>query len=320
MSSVGSRTREAAFIHKLLLNLRPKQKFRRWVCLLSLTLLLLLWFGSLITPSNPSSGSRLRGYRRIRPGRMGQFLDIHCNRCALVSSSGQMLGARAGNEIDQTECVIRMNNAPTRGFEKDVGSRTNIRVVSHTTVPLLVKKEWYYFKQSADTTYVFWGPERNMRQDGEGIIFNNLLKLAIKYPKVKMYVMTREKILYCDNMFQNETGKNRMKTGAYLSTGFFTMILAMEMCDSIDVYGMIEDNYCSQANRSVVPYHYYDQKRISECRMYTYHEHKPLGGHRFITEKAIYAKWARRNKIQFKYPAWRLHRGLDTLHEEWQPV
>lgn len=36
----------------------------------------------------------------------------------------------------------------------------------------------------------------------------------------------------------------RMKTGAFLSTGFFTMILAIDMCDSIHVYGMIDDNYC----------------------------------------------------------------------------
>lgn len=36
----------------------------------------------------------------------------------------------------------------------------------------------------------------------------------------------------------------RMKTGAFLSTGFFTMILAMDMCDRISVYGMIDDNYC----------------------------------------------------------------------------
>lgn len=36
----------------------------------------------------------------------------------------------------------------------------------------------------------------------------------------------------------------RMKTGAFLSTGFFTMILAIDMCDSIHVYGMVDDSYC----------------------------------------------------------------------------
>lgn len=120
-----------------------------------------------------------------------------------------MLGAGAGDEIDRSGCVIRMNNAPTRGYEKDVGTRTTFRVVSHTSVPLLVENKQYYFKQSADTTYVFWGPKRNMRQDGEGIIFNVLLKLAVKYPKLNMYVMTQDKIEYCDSVFQNETGKNR---------------------------------------------------------------------------------------------------------------
>lgn len=138
-----------------------------------------------------------------------QFLNMRCSQCALVSSSGQMLGAGAGEEIDKIRCVIRMNNAPTQGYEKDVGSRTTVRVVSHTSVPLLLKNERYYFQHSADTIYVFWGPERNMRQDGKGRIFNVLLKIAMKYPNVRMYAVTREKILYCDRVFQNETGKNR---------------------------------------------------------------------------------------------------------------
>lgn len=138
-----------------------------------------------------------------------QYLDVRCSHCALVSSSGQMLGAGMGEEIDKTECVIRMNNAPTAGYEKDVGSRTSIRVVSHTSVPLLLKNKQLYFQRSADTTYVFWGPDRNMRQDGRGRIFNALLETAKKYPNVGIYAVTREKIQYCDRMFQHETGKDR---------------------------------------------------------------------------------------------------------------
>lgn len=286
---------------------------RTWIHLLSLLTLslTLFWFGHVVrrdrkpTPATVNN-TRLMGYVRVTAGRMDQFLDMHCSHCALVSSSGQMLGAAAGQEIDDTECVIRMNNAPILGYEKDVGSRTTVRVVSHTSVPLLMKNERYYFQQSADTTYIVWGPERNMRQDGKGRIFNALLKIANKYPKVRIYAVTREKIEYCDIMFQNETGKNRMKTGAFLSTGFFTMILALDMCDSIQVYGMIDNNYCSQSNHSVVPYHYYERNRIDECRMYNIHEHTQRGGHRFITEKTIYAKWATRHKLEFKHPSWRL--------------
>ncbi|XP_015798544.3 alpha-N-acetyl-neuraminyl-2,3-beta-galactosyl-1,3-N-acetyl-galactosaminide alpha-2,6-sialyltransferase isoform X2 [Nothobranchius furzeri] len=288
----------------------PTQIFRRWLCLLSLSLLLLFWFGLLITTRDDASStaaarsSGLRGYMRISPAKRRLFLNIHCNQCALVSSSGQMLGADAGEEIDQKGCVIRMNNAPTSGYEKDVGSRTSVRVVSHTSVPLLVENEQHYFHELAGTTYVFWGPERNMRQDGKGKIFNVLLKMALKYPNARLYALTRDKVQYCDGVFQNETGKNRMKTGAYLSTGFFTMILALDMCDSISVYGMIDNNYCSRANHSVVPYHYYERNRVNECRMYKFHENAKHGGHRFITEKAIYAKWAKHHKMHFKHPSW----------------
>ncbi|KAM4532212.1 uncharacterized protein V3H82_026084 [Fundulus diaphanus] len=35
----------------------------------------------------------------------------------------------------------------------------------------------------------------------------------------------------------------------------------------------------SQAYYRVVPYHYYEQKKISECKMYTFHQNKKLTGH-----------------------------------------
>uniref|UniRef100_A0A8C6UE61 Alpha-N-acetylgalactosaminide alpha-2,6-sialyltransferase 3 n=1 Tax=Neogobius melanostomus TaxID=47308 RepID=A0A8C6UE61_9GOBI len=283
-----------------------RTQYFRWLSLLSLSLTL-FWIGHVVKRDIHAAVhiTGLKDYVRITDVRMDQFLDMHCNQCALVSSSGQMLGADVGEEIDKSQCVIRMNNAPTSGYEKDVGSRTTVRVVSHTSAPLLIKNEHYFFTQSRNTTYVFWGPERNMRQDGKGRIFNALLKMAKKYPDANIYSVTREKIQYCDNIFQNETGKNRMKTGAFLSTGFFTMILALDVCDSIHVYGMIDNNYCSRANHSVVPYHYYGGNRVNECRMYIVHENTKRGGHRFITEKAIYAKWATRHKMEFKHPSWR---------------
>ncbi|KAG9354223.1 hypothetical protein JZ751_012347 [Albula glossodonta] len=263
-----------------------------WIFLVLIsTLSLALWYNH-VTKLDVTvmANTGLRGYIRITSGKKDQFLDIHCNECALVSSSGQMLKAGKGKEIDKLDCVIRMNNAPTVGYEHDVGSSTTLRVVSHTSVPLLLKNETYYFRQSEGTVYVIWGPERNMRQDGKGQIFNVLLRTAKKYPQVKLYAVTREKI--------------QMQSGAFLSTGFFTMVLAMDMCDSIQVYGMISNDYCSQANHTAVPYHYYEKGRMDECRMYRVHERARRGGHRFITEKAIYGRWAAHKKMEFKHPSW----------------
>ncbi|CAF90044.1 unnamed protein product, partial [Tetraodon nigroviridis] len=52
-----------------------------------------------------------------------------------------------------------------------------------------------------------------------------------------------------------------------------------------------------------VPYHYYEPGSRDECSEYKLHESAPYGGHRFITEKAVFAKWAKLHKIKFFNPS-----------------
>lgn len=138
-----------------------------------------------------------------------QPLQLDCNLCAIVSNSGQMVGQKVGNEIDQSSCIWRMNNAPTKGYEEDVGRMTMIRVVSHTSVPLLLKNPDYFFKEANTTIYVIWGPFRNMRKDGNGIVYNMLKKTVDIYPNAQIYVTTEKRMSYCDGVFKKETGKDR---------------------------------------------------------------------------------------------------------------
>uniref|UniRef100_A0A452HY65 Uncharacterized protein n=1 Tax=Gopherus agassizii TaxID=38772 RepID=A0A452HY65_9SAUR len=60
----------------------------------------------------------------------------------------------------------------------------------------------------------------------------------------------------------------------------------------------------SEAFRKV-PYHYYEPGR-DECDEYFLHENAPYGGHRFITEKKVFAKWAKKHTIIFTHPNWTL--------------
>lgn len=122
-----------------------------------------------------------------------------------------MLGSHLGRAIDGQECVLRMNHAPTAGFEEDVGTRSTVRVVSHTSVPLLLRNQPYFFQQSRDTVYVIWGPSRKMSREKGSPTYRALLKVLEMYPYLQLYTLTEEKMEYCDDVFQNETGKNRYR-------------------------------------------------------------------------------------------------------------
>ena len=66
-----------------------------------------------------------------------QKLRLRCSQCALVSSSGHLVNSSAGAEIDSYPCVLRMNSAPVAGYERDVGSKTTIRIVGHVNLKVL---------------------------------------------------------------------------------------------------------------------------------------------------------------------------------------
>ncbi|KAM5146359.1 alpha-N-acetyl-neuraminyl-2,3-beta-galactosyl-1,3-N-acetyl-galactosaminide alpha-2,6-sialyltransferase [Mantella aurantiaca] len=214
-----------------------------------------------------------------------------------------MLGSGLGPQIDQAECVLRMNTAPTIGYESDVGRRSSLRVVSHTSVPLLLRNQTYFFQHAHETVYVIWGPPRQMDID-QGITYRALLQAKGRYPGVNIYILTQNMMMHCDQIFQNETGKNRAMSGTFLSTGWFTMILAMELCEEVSVYGMVSENYCRDRSHPPVPYHYYEKGRLDECTTYLMHERATRGAHRFITEKAVFSRWAHKKRIHFMHPSW----------------
>ncbi|XP_062849024.1 alpha-N-acetylgalactosaminide alpha-2,6-sialyltransferase 3 [Trichomycterus rosablanca] len=295
---------------------------RKWVITSGLILAVFLfvlvvlnYLEKLVWGQNLGDGWTFSWQNRASEGRSSSYvsvpnqepLKLHCDVCSVVSSSGQVLGRRAGAEIEQAGCVWRMNNAPTRGFERDVGRRTDLRVVSHTSVPLLLHRPKYFFGPAANgTVYVVWGPRRNMREDGTGQVYNMLRRAVDDYPNARIYVTTEERMNHCDALFKKETGRDRIQSGSYLSTGWFTLILAMDICKEIRIYGMVNNTHCKSESRKKVPYHYYENGSRNECAEYLLHENAPYGGHRFITEKAVFAKWAKSHPIKFFHPEWHL--------------
>ncbi|XP_077190174.1 CMP-N-acetylneuraminate-beta-1,4-galactoside alpha-2,3-sialyltransferase isoform X5 [Paroedura picta] len=61
--------------------------------------------------------------------RLTPALDsLSCRRCIIVGNGGILANKSLGLKIDDYDIVIRLNSAPVKGFEKDVGGKTTLRI------------------------------------------------------------------------------------------------------------------------------------------------------------------------------------------------
>lgn len=82
----------------------------------------------------------------------------------------------------------------------------------------------------------------------------------------------------------------------------------------------LSSRLCRSSSHPTVPYHYYEPSGPNECSMYLSHERNRRGSHhRFITEKAVFANWARTRDIHFYQPDWKPSPIVTTLQIQPDP-
>uniref|UniRef100_A0A8C0IJV6 ST6 N-acetylgalactosaminide alpha-2,6-sialyltransferase 6 n=1 Tax=Chelonoidis abingdonii TaxID=106734 RepID=A0A8C0IJV6_CHEAB len=132
-------------------------------------------------------------------------LNSHCHQCVIITSSSHLLGSKLGSEIDQSECVIRMNDAPTTGYEADMGNKTTIRVVAHSSVYRVLKRPQEFVNKTPETILIFWGPPSKMQKS----LLKILQRVSMSFPNVSAYVVSPGRMKQFDDLFRGETGKDR---------------------------------------------------------------------------------------------------------------
>ena len=142
-------------------------------------------------------------------------LSLKCNTCALVSSSGMLLDSNAGSQIDSADCVFRLNSAPTLGFEKDVGSKTTVRVLSVTGFKSLIRDAWQRTLDSFENQdyMILLGPN--------GLLCKNCT-LSKLYQKFARYLENTELLQVTKESYQlvrQESRRLGIKYGRYLAGG-----------------------------------------------------------------------------------------------------
>lgn len=138
--------------------------------------------------------------------------------CAVVTNSGQLLGQGAGPEIDASDCVFRMNAAPTRGYENDVGKRTDVRIIGHSN---LVKHDIKHNQSVRDElfstdnidgnssiTLIPWLFRKSLNKTVDAS-YRMAVNLSTAYPDMSFYVSTPQWIAESEELFKVETGISR---------------------------------------------------------------------------------------------------------------
>ena len=200
------------------------------------------------------------------------FKEIFEN-AILVGSSGDLLGKNKGEFINTFPFIIRMNESPTIGFEKDVGNRTDIRIINFRNIELLYKldkKEFLHTKHLILHT--------NNEEDKI-----KMLNLSLYFPNMKIYIFTKNAINYNDKLFYKHTNLDRLKSGSWLSIGWYSMFFLINYVKNKNIIGFGGEFKDSK-------YSYYKFKKTIQNEYY-FKSQNSSQGHRFITEKQIFNKW-----------------------------
>ncbi|XP_052376506.1 CMP-N-acetylneuraminate-beta-galactosamide-alpha-2,3-sialyltransferase 1-like [Oncorhynchus keta] len=155
-----------------------------------------------------------------------------CRTCAVVGNSGNLKGSHYGALIDSSDVIIRMNKARTSGYERDVGSRTTHHIIypeSAIDLDNTTRLLFFPFK----TLDLQWLP--GAITTGSHITFSYLrLRPKIKANKDLVLVLNPVFMKYVHEVWLDYYGK-------YPSTGFMALILALHICDEVNVYGFGKD-------------------------------------------------------------------------------
>lgn len=177
--------------------------------------------------------------------------------CAVVGGSDGLLNSRCGSFINSHDLVFRFNTQPTRGFEEDVGSRTDVRWVYPES----------YFSEPSDAFIMFtFFKEKDLSYANEIVEGKKTLSTSGFWkavPSKPLHPPGRHILLKYEYRTELET---RWNSPYRLTTGTLGILLAIERCKSVSVFG-----FSSGVNYK----HYYpvpnDNARVNADGTMNYH-------------------------------------------------
>ncbi|XP_034040738.1 lactosylceramide alpha-2,3-sialyltransferase-like [Thalassophryne amazonica] len=205
-----------------------------------------------------------------QPGLPPSLMRSSCRRCVVVGNGGVLHGSYLGAHIDQYDIIIRLNNAPVTGFERDAGSRTT--VVSFTQKEHRTRQMKY-----KKTTMVALVVFKNLDLEW-------LISVITKRPLsfwAKMWFwrevvddipLRPENIRILHPEIIHKTGQvlqqYALKDGQMVPTlGTSAVVMALQLCDQVSLAGFGYDLQHPEARL-----HYYETIRMDAMKAQVVHD------------------------------------------------
>ncbi|XP_078785863.1 CMP-N-acetylneuraminate-beta-galactosamide-alpha-2,3-sialyltransferase 4-like isoform X2 [Oryzias latipes] len=182
--------------------------------------------------------------------------ELECKTCVVVGNSFAIKHTSLGNVINKYDVVIRLNDAPVRGFEKDVGNKTTMRIFypeSATYNPGLHNEE--------DTLMVLVPFKTNDLRWLKEILYDEKRdRRGFWRPPPLLWLVDRSKVRVLDPFFMHQTRKQLLgnKKNFHPTTGFLAVFVALNYCDVVHLAGF---GYPPKRDQQH-PIHYFDHNTM----------------------------------------------------------
>ncbi|XP_048056155.1 ST3 beta-galactoside alpha-2,3-sialyltransferase 3a isoform X2 [Megalobrama amblycephala] len=198
---------------------------------------------------------------------LGSELDsLSCKKCIIIGNGGILYNKSLGSKIDQYDVVVRLNEAPVAGFEKDVGSKTTMRI---TYPEGAIQKPERYEKSSLFVFSAFKAMDFKWLRH---MVFKDKLRTMEGFWKSVARVVPRdpEDMRILNPYFIQEAAfkfiglphnRGLMGRGNIPTLGTVAITMALHNCDEVAVAGFGYD-----MNTPHAPLHYYEKLKMSAIK------------------------------------------------------